>query len=128
MEDREINLYINQVNEFVQVTLKFKDTITSSHLAQIRKLGKQIGIKLGVQELDAKFINSKDFVAVIKSRLYGLLNTIVMRKTPLKKPAEKAQHYKFWVEPSGNNHVLLKQVLKRRSWLNHVDIANESLD
>lgn len=72
------------------MTLKFKDTITSSHLAQIRKLGKQIGIKLGVQELDAKFINSKDFVAVLKSRLYGLLNTIIMRKTALEILPEKA--------------------------------------
>lgn len=124
MEDRDINQYVNQVNEFVQVTLKFKETITSSHLAQIRKLGKQIGIKLGVQELDAKFINSKDFVAVIKSRLYGLLNSIIMRKTNLEKPFDKSQHYKFWVEPSGNNHVLIKQVLKRRSWLNHLDIYN----
>ena len=72
------------------MTLKFKDTITSSHLAQIRKLGKQIGIKLGVQELDAKFINSKDFVAVLKSRLYGLRNTISMRKTALETLPEKA--------------------------------------
>ena len=116
------------MNEFVQVTLKFKDTITSSHLAQIRKLGKQIGIKLGVQELDAKFINSKDFVAVLKSRLYGLLNSIIMRKTALETLPEKAQHYKFWVEPSGNNHVLIKQVLKKRSWLNHVEINNENYD
>ena len=34
-----------------------------------------------------------------------------MRKTSLEKNPEKAQIYRFWVEPSGNNHVLIKHVV-----------------
>ena len=38
-------------------------------------------INFGVKDLDAKFINSKDFVAILKSKIYCLLNRIVMRNT-----------------------------------------------
>ena len=33
---------------------------------------------MGTNELDAKFINSKDFVAILKSKIYCLLNQTVM--------------------------------------------------
>lgn len=36
----DINTFFAQINEFVKVTLKFKETITQVHLAQIRKLGR----------------------------------------------------------------------------------------
>ena len=62
IEHAPFNVYTGQINEFVKVTLKFKETITQSHLQQIRKLGKQIGFKLGTDQLDAKFINSKTFI------------------------------------------------------------------
>ena len=78
IEQAPFNVYTSQINEFVKVTLKFKETITQSHLQQIRKLGKQIGLKLGTDQLDAKFINSKDFVAILKSKIYCLLNQTVM--------------------------------------------------
>ena len=51
---------------------------------------------------------------MLKSKLYCILNTLIMRKTSLEKPPEKAQHFRFWVEPSGNNHILVKSVVKRR--------------
>jgi len=76
----DVNLFLQQINEFVRVTLKFKETITQAHLAQIRRLGRQIGLKFGnVKELDAKFINSKDFVAILKSKIFCMLNFVVMR-------------------------------------------------
>ena len=75
-----MNLFFSQINEFVRVTLKYKETITQAHLAQIRRLGRKIGLKFGnVKELDAKFINSKDFVAILKSKVYCMLNAVVMR-------------------------------------------------
>ena len=45
-----------------------------------------------------------------------------MKNTTLEKTPEKNLHYKFWVEPSGNNHNLIKSVLKRRTWLTHNDL------
>ena len=120
----------------MRVTLKFKETITQAHLAQIRRLGRQIGLKFGnVKELDAKFINSKDFVAILKSKIYCMLNAVVMRAASEKAAAQTiggqessaqkeheiqqvAKTYKFYVEPSGNNHMIVRSVIKRRSWYN----------
>lgn len=51
-----------------------------------------------------------------------------MRRTPLERPLEKPSHYKFWVEPSGNNHQMVKSVLKRRPWLAHCDFAFDYWD
>ena len=31
--------------------------------------------------------------------------------------AKKQISYKFWVECSGNNHNLIKQIIKRRPWI-----------
>ena len=85
-----MNLFFQQINEFVRVTLKFKETITQAHLAQIRRLGRQIGLKFGnVKELDAKFINSKDFVAILKSKIYCMLNAVVMRAASEKAAAQQ---------------------------------------
>ena len=43
-----------------------------------------------MKELDAKFINSKDFVAILKSKIFCMLNAVVMRAsntgTNLKEP------------------------------------------
>ena len=123
-ENNEINTFFAQINEFVRVTLKFKETITQAHLAQIRRLGRQIGLKFGsVKELDAKFINSKDFVAILKSKIICMMNTLVMKSSTGvvvvqepngQQPLQKT--YKFYVEPSGNNHSLVRSVIKRRSW------------
>ena len=30
---------------------------------------------------------------------------------------KKTPSYTFWIELSGNNHVLVKSILKRRTWL-----------
>ena len=108
------------------MTLKFKETITQAHLAQIRRLGRQIGLKFGcVKELDAKFINSKDFVAILKSKIFCMLNGIVMKTGNSLMNHNSHQDvnsstcqktYKFYVEPSGNNHTLVRSVIKRRGW------------
>ena len=38
-----------------------------------------------MKELDAKFINSKDFVAILKSKIFCMLNAVVMRAASDKK-------------------------------------------
>ena len=131
----EINTFFAQINEFVRVTLKFKETITQAHLAQIRQLGRQIGLKFGcVKELDAKFINSKDFVAILKSKIFIMLNNIVVKPGSIGTHDVNTQSnvpnfqktYKFYVEPSGNNHSLVRSVVKRRSWFSSLEISNEA--
>jgi hypothetical protein len=80
--------------------LKFKTTITPSHLQLIKVKAKQIGLKFHSTELDARFINSKDFVSVLK-KIYCRLNEIIV--PPVYRPKEKNDptmiaKYKFWVE------------------------------
>ena len=128
----EINTFFHQINEFVRVTLKFKETITQAHLAQIRRLGRQIGLKFGcVKELDAKFINSKDFVAILKSKIFCMLNGIVMKTGVSLHQSQDVNSsacqktYKFYVEPSGNNHTLVRSVIKRRGWFSSQELSQE---
>jgi hypothetical protein len=127
---KEINTFILQVNDFVGQTLKFKTTITPSHLNHIKERAKEIGIKFQSHELDARFINSKDFVSVMK-KVYCMLNTKILaphRRTLVLKDQDLNQpRYKFWVECNGNNHNIVKGILKRRSWLNWVDINPEAM-
>ena len=126
---RGFNTFFMQINEFVRVTLKFKETITQAHLAQIRRLGRQIGLKFGcVKELDAKFINSKDFVAILKSKIFCMLNAMVMKTSSLQDVHQSisSKTYKFYVEPSGNNHTLVRSVIKRRSWFSSQELSTES--
>jgi len=73
----DINGFINEVNDFVSQTLKLKTTITASHLLSIKIKAKQIGLKFHNHELDAKFINSKDFVSVLK-KVYCMLNSKII--------------------------------------------------
>ena len=79
-----------------------------------------------VKELDAKFINSKDFVAILKSKIYCMLNSLVMRTDAppsTDQTAAASKTYKFYVEPSGNNHTIVRSVIKRRSWFTTQDIS-----
>ena len=62
----------------ILITLKATDSITPLALGQIKKLGQEIGIKWQ-NYLDAKFIKSKDFVTFLKSKIYVLLNNLIMK-------------------------------------------------
>ena len=59
-------------NEFVSLTLKFKDTITSTHLQQIKEKANKLGLNLQKSDLDTRYINSKEFVAILKSKIFCL--------------------------------------------------------
>jgi hypothetical protein len=60
------------------ITLKATDSINPLALGQIKKLGQEIGIKWQ-NYLDAKFIKSKDYVIFLKSKIYVLLNNLLMK-------------------------------------------------
>lgn len=67
-----INSFIRDANEFVSLTLKFKDTITSTHLQQIKEKANKLGLNLQKSDLDTRYINSKEFVAILKSKIFCL--------------------------------------------------------
>ena len=66
------------MNQLINITLKATDSINPIALNQIKKLGQEIGIKWQ-SYLDAKFIKSKDFVTFLKSKIYVLLNNLLMK-------------------------------------------------
>ena len=49
-----------------------------------------------------------------------MLNALVMRQTNLTNEivnqSISQKTYKFYVEPSGNNHTTVRSVIKRRGW------------
>jgi hypothetical protein len=73
-----INQFIQKLNQLILITLKATDSINPLALGQIKKLGQEIGIKWQ-NYLDAKFIKSKDFVTFLKSKIYVLLNGLLMK-------------------------------------------------
>jgi len=74
----QVNIFIRKLNQLILITLKATDSINPIALNQIKKLGQEIGIKWQ-SYLDAKFIKSKDFVTFLKSKIYVLLNSLLMK-------------------------------------------------
>ena len=80
-------------------------------------------------ELDARFINSKNFVDLLK-KIYCRLNEIIVPpncRSKEKNDPNLVGKYKFWVECQGNNHNLVKSIFKKRSWLTWVDVNPEAI-
>ena len=73
-----INQFIAQLNTLISITLKATDSINPIALNHIKNLGKELGLKW-TNHLDAKFIKSKDFVIFLKSRIYVLLNNLLVK-------------------------------------------------
>lgn len=71
--------FIIQCNEFIGLTLKFKDSITIPHLKQIKQRAKLLGLPLqDANEVDTrKFILSKEFFALLKSKMHVQLNRMI---------------------------------------------------
>lgn len=125
-----INTFIKNANEFVSLTLKFNATITSSHLQQIKEKSLRLGLNLQKNELDTRYINSKDFVAILKSKIFSLFCQLLLpSQIPNQISATSQPHrqYKFWVECLGNNHNLVKAVIKKRRWLGWCDVNTEAV-
>ena len=54
-----------------------------------------------------------------------MLNAIVMRRSHAQMHEinpHTQKNYKFYVEPSGNNHSMVRSVIKRRSWFSSQDV------
>jgi hypothetical protein len=95
--------------------LKFKDFMTVIHLREI----KTKALRLGIREFESKnetdarrLIISREFVSLLKSRLHGQINKVLNSSRD-----ESNRTHKFWVECLGNNHNLVKSIIKRRNWL-----------
>jgi len=56
-----------------------------------------------------------------------MLNEIVIRTNLSKTLQQTASQktYKFYVEPSGNNHTIVRSVIKRRGWFSSQEISKE---
>jgi len=76
---QQINLFIRKLNQLIGLTLKATDSINPIAMAQIKKIGMEMGIKWQ-NYMDPKFIKSKDFVTFLKSKIYVLFNNNLMSK------------------------------------------------
>ncbi len=74
-----INGYIEQCNEFILLTLKFKDSMTATHIKLVKQKAKKLGFNLDEKtELDLrKFILSKEFVGALKAQMHLGLNRMI---------------------------------------------------
>lgn len=89
--------------------------MTVSHIKQIQLKAAKLGFSLDDRaEVDLrKFILSKEFMRALKAKMHAGLNKMISSS-----PEETSNKtHKFWVECMGNNHNLVKSIIKRRSWL-----------
>jgi hypothetical protein len=63
-------------NEFVKSTLRGHETISTStaYLKYIQKLNKILNLKLSKQDLDPRQFCSKDWVSILRSKIFTMLN------------------------------------------------------
>jgi hypothetical protein len=96
-------------------------------MQQIKEKGNKLGLNLQRSDLDTRYINSKDFVSILKSKIFCLLCQVLLPVPALNPIIQPQKTYKFWIECMGNNHSLVKAVIKKRRWLTWVDVNSEAL-
>jgi hypothetical protein len=109
----------------LKITIKFKDTITVSHLKEVKQKAQEIGIRIfeNKNEIDTrKYILSKEFVALVRAKMHSQINKMVVGGEESSKPQ------KFWVECMGNNHNLVKAIIWRRRWFVWQDLSSVNED
>ncbi len=82
-------------------------------------MGANLNIKISLQDTPS-YLKSKEFLAITKSKILPLVNRYLLPDFKLISELvnRKQLTYKFWIENSGNNHTLVKQIIKKRTWLN----------
>jgi hypothetical protein len=96
-------------------------------MQQIKEKGNKLGLNLQRSDLDTRYINSKDFVSILKGKIFCLLCQVLLPVPSLSPTIQPQKTYKFWVECMGNNHPLVKAVIKKRRWLIWTDVNSEAL-
>lgn len=121
-------------NEFICLTLKYKDSLTTHHLQKVKVKAKALGLgslaQLSEEQLK-KHILSREFFGQLKAQLHMFLNLVLrtpslpIQITSIQSSGEGQKPSKFWLELLGNNHMLVRSVIKRRSWLVYQDVPQE---
>eukprot|EP00347_Sterkiella_histriomuscorum_P016826 403351706 len=114
-----INQLLERISKLILITVRHKESFQSQDFKDIKTQAQQFGIKLSSIELQNNFLKSKEFISLIRSKLLTYMNKSLLQESKhLPSATQKKQvMFKFWVECSGNNHNLLKQIIKRRNWM-----------
>jgi hypothetical protein len=139
----DINELFHQINRLMVLTIKHKDAFSNIHIQEIKYQAVSLGLKLSNQDLQLTFLKSNAFVSMLRAKISSLVNRFIIPSFPapcgiasLGKIVQRQINeataqglnwppsnfssksvFKFWVENSGNNHPLVKQICKRRNWL-----------
>ena len=140
------NEAVRTLNEFVSLTLKNRGQTFSNH-TKILKLGKKLNLPIEFFRKQPtelmQFLLSKDFIQMMRIHMHSLLNNLVFEQFCPRETSENdlqmpkllsnlmyqftsplQEHspnlYKFYTN-AGNNHVVVRQVLKRRQWLQRLE-------
>jgi len=70
--------------------------------------------KSTVEELNL-YLKTKAFLYLVRQKCYHILSQSVINN--FSKDIKASTPFKFYVDNTGNNHILVKSILKRRTWL-----------
>ena len=122
---------------------------------KIRRLAKTLGfpqsfLKKNQSELN-QFCKTQDFLIMMRQHIHTFLNNLIFEQFNINKAnksvrvpdilstyiqnnelVEEDKHatrqtFKFFVEPVGNNHDMIRSILKRRAWYHKVDSLKNHL-
>ena len=112
--DHPINQMIHIINKFNELIFKNKDG--DYDMIECKKIAKILGISLNKDLMNPQTLKNRDLSYPIKDKIlkqfWNLLN--IQNNIVISVP-EGSHQYKFCV-CQGNNHMLVKSVLKYRSW------------
>lgn len=138
------NKCVETINQFVQSALRNKNSTLTKELHQkICTLSRKLGFpqefsKKSLQSMNT-FLRTKEFLTMVRINMHQLLNNVIYNQfninaknkdVPLPRLLKNIaknyicndnQLFKFYTDTTGNNHTLVRALLKRRCWQNRME-------
>ena len=110
-----VNQTIDKVNQLVMCLFKQKLKLEEATIINLLKHFNVPVPKGHGMQLDWPELKKPDFLFTVNLRLMQKLNKVLNEGNKNVKPEQGSNYFKFYVG-WGNNHTIIRQVIKRRSW------------
>lgn len=137
------NNAVKTINELINITIKNKGQ-QYTNMPKIVKLARKLGFPSEFckkQPRDVmQFIMTKEFISMIKFHMHQVMNNLIFHQFNCQNSKiqpyliknvifhltchgsqNSPVFYRFYTDNTGNNHVVVRQVLKRRPWLQRLE-------
>ncbi|CDW91004.1 tubulin-tyrosine ligase family protein [Stylonychia lemnae] len=132
---QNFNNCIDIINMYLKLTIKNKNSLTQVDAIRFVKLTKIIRVHLNQMQKQScnelnQFIKSREFISQSRLRIHSYLSETIFKSfsADVQLNFSKKEYVKFYVDSTGNNNVLVKNILKRRNWMQFQDSIKQNFD